>query len=96
MGWISGQFQEIGDQLGNPIAWSGETIAATDELYYAGHRPILVSVDVASGAILKAEIVESFSSQSWQQHLESLQASGIKFLKIISDEGNVMAGGRKL
>jgi hypothetical protein len=96
MGWISGQFQKIGDQLGNQIAWSGETIAATDELYYAGHRPILVSVDVASGAILKAEIVESFSSQSWQQHLESLQASGIKFLKIISDEGNVMAGGRKL
>jgi hypothetical protein len=96
IGWISGQLQEMGERLGNQIAWSGETIAATDELYYSGHRPILVSVDVASGAILKAEMVENFGSPSWQQHLESLQASGIKCLKIISDEGNVMAGGRKL
>ena len=96
IGWISGQLQALGERFGNQIAWSGETVAATDELYYAGHRPILVSVDVASGAILKAEIGENFSSQSWQQHLESLQASGIKFLKIISDEGNVMSGGRKL
>jgi hypothetical protein len=96
IGSISGSLQAIGERLGNQIAWAGETVAATDELYYAGHRPILVSVDVASGAILKAEIVENFSSQSWQQHLESLQASGIQFLKIISDEGNVMSGGRKL
>jgi hypothetical protein len=82
--------------LGNQIAWSGESVAATDELYFAGHRPILVTVDVASGAILKGEIVENFGSQSWHQHLESLQRSGIKFVKIISDEGNVMSGGRKL
>jgi hypothetical protein len=96
VGFISEKLHEIGAQLGNQIAWSGSTVAATDELYYAGHRPILVTVDVASGAILKAEIVEKFSSQSWQEHLESLQTSGIEFLKIISDEGNVMSGGRKL
>jgi hypothetical protein len=40
VGWISEQLQAIGTKLGNQIQWSGETVAATDELYYAGHRPI--------------------------------------------------------
>jgi hypothetical protein len=94
IGYISESLQRIGNQLGNEIAWSGQTVAATDELYFAGHQPILVTVDVASQAILKIELINDFSSSSWTNHLESLQKRGIQFLKIISDEGTVMAGGR--
>jgi hypothetical protein len=96
VGYISENLQRIGTQLGNQIAWSGSTVAATDELYFAGHSPILVTVDVVSQAILKIERIDLFSSSSWHHHVESLQKAGIQFLKIISDEGNVMAGGRRL
>jgi hypothetical protein len=96
LGYISETLQRIGTQLGSQIEWTGSSVAATDELYYCGHRPILMTVDVRSQAILKIELVSDFSSDSWKKHVESLQTSGIQFLKIISDEGNVMAGGRTL
>jgi hypothetical protein len=96
IGSISETLQRIGTQLGNQIAWSGPTVAATDELYYLGHRPILMTVDVRSQAILKIEIVGDFGSSCWHDHIESLQKSGLQFLKIISDGGNVMAGGRAM
>jgi hypothetical protein len=78
IGSISETLQRIGTQLGNPIAWSGPTVAATDELYYWGHRPILVTVDVRSQAILKIEIIEHFSSSCWHQHVESLQKTNMR------------------
>jgi hypothetical protein len=96
IGYISETLQRIGTRLGSQIEWTGSSVAATDELYYCGHRPILMTVDVRSQAILKVEIVSDFRSESWKRHVESLQTSGIQFLKIISDEGNVMAGGRSL
>jgi hypothetical protein len=96
IGYISEALQRIGTQLGTQISGSGSIVAATDELYFAGHHAILVTVDVVSQAILKIELIENFSSLSWRNHIESLQNAGIQFLKIISDEGNVMSGGRRL
>ena len=96
VGFISEQLQALGRKISPQLDWQGETVAATDELYYAGNHPILVTVDVASQAILKIEAVACVDSASWHTHLDALQSAGITFQKVISDEGSAMRGGRSL
>lgn len=69
-GFISETLHKIGESLGNLIVWEGRCVWASDELFFKGHQPILVTVDVASHAILSISKLTSLTKESWTAHFE--------------------------
>lgn len=90
VGFISQILNDIGSNLSATV----ETISnsqlyvylASDELY-SHCRPILISVEPISSAILKIDLAESRETSQWVTHFNELKAKGITIIKVISDEG---------
>jgi hypothetical protein len=70
-------------------------VYASDEIFYLGRRPILITAEVRSGAILQMEMLPCLSKEAWEGHWKRLREKGILPLKSISDEGCVMAAARE-
>jgi len=69
------------------IDWQGRAIFATDEIFYLGRHPILVTVDPLSGAILRMDVLDRLSKEAWQAHWQAL--------RLTSDEAWVMQAARE-
>jgi hypothetical protein len=95
VGYISQALQQIGTVLGNQIAWQGSCVFASDEVFVIGNKPILVTVDLYSGAILRLDLHASPTKVNWENHWTGLLDASITPLKVISDEGSALQGGRK-
>jgi hypothetical protein len=95
IGYISQSLQQIGTLLSNQIAWHGSCVFASDELFVIGNEPILVTVDLYSGAILRLDLHTSLTKVNWENHWMGLLDGGITPLKVISDEGSALQSGRK-
>lgn len=82
--------KELGGRLGKMVDWQGDVHQASDEIFMIGHQPILVTADPLSSAILRMEVLERLSKESWVYHWTSLADAGINCLGIVKDEGVAM------
>ncbi|RKY53634.1 MAG: hypothetical protein DRP93_06280 [Candidatus Neomarinimicrobiota bacterium] len=67
-------------------------VFASDEIY-SKKRPILVSVDPYSSAILRIELLDSCQAENWKKHFECLHDEGIKAIYLVSDDGVGLRAG---
>jgi hypothetical protein len=95
VGFISETLKKIGTILGNQIEWQGEVVCASDELFYSGHQPILITTEVNSSAILRIDILSDLTKEAWENHWQGLLEGGIKIAKILTDEGTVLQSARQ-
>ena len=94
-GFISQTLDRLGGSVGNLIEWQGSCVYGSDELFYQGHKPVLVTADVVSSAILSITQLDCLTKEAWQSHWQALEDRGIKPLKLITDEGSVMSSARQ-
>lgn len=95
VGFISQRLQGMGARLPNVVDWQGDAIFGSDELFILGRHPILITVDVVSGAILHIEKLAALTKEAWQQHWQRLLNKGIQPSLMLSDEGTVMRAARE-
>lgn len=86
-GWCSQTLTQLGNLVPNVVNWKGKVAFASDEIYYDGHSPILVSVDPESGAILSITKEFSLTKEAWEKHWQGLLDQGIIPTLLVRDEG---------
>jgi hypothetical protein len=93
IGYISQVLNEVGKSLDPVIgidkALTFAVVFASDEVF-AGQRPILITVDPVSSAILRMEIGQDRKQESWTAHWNSLLDAGVVPLLLTNDEGSGM------
>ena len=98
IGYISEVLQQIGKLLGNVVeVEKGLHVAvvfASDEMFSVG-RPLLITVDPVSSAILHLELGEDRSSLSWALHWQELIDRGLTPILVTGDEGTGMKKGKE-
>jgi len=91
VGSISQTLDFIGSNLPNTIQSienehsSIYVYLACDEIF-THSRPILISVDPISSAIMRIELAESRETHVWVEHFNSLKEKGVNIIKVVSDE----------
>ena len=97
-GFISRVLGLIGESL--PQSLSGcaglklMVVFASDEVF-ARRKPILVTVDPVSSAILGIELAAKRDSETWQKHWQRLAGEGIGGLYVVSDQGRGLVAARE-
>lgn len=94
VGYISQNLDDMGSRLSPVINWKGTCVFASDEIFYIEHKPILITVDIVSHAILKIQKLESLTKDAWIAHWQDLLDKGITPIKLISDEGVALQSAR--
>jgi len=93
VGTISQMLNEIGSNLSSTIETDTNAhlyiYLASDEIF-SRSRPILISVDPISSAIIKIQIAETRETSEWITHFNALKAKGINIIKVVSDEGTAL------
>ena len=93
IGYISQVLKEVGSNL-HPILEGVDNlniavVFASDEIFSSG-RPLLITVDPVSSALLQMELGEDRKSDSWQAHWQALLDAGFTPILLTNDEGNGM------
>lgn len=90
VGWISQTLGRIGANLSNTIDIGDGNVLyvylAADEVFSCS-RPILISADPISTAILRVELAESRKTEDWIAHFNELKKNGVEVILVVSDEG---------
>jgi len=95
VGWCSETLEKMGSLLDNTVDWQGQAVFASDEIYYIEHRPILVTVEPISGAILRIDLEPNLTKQGWERHWEGLRQQGITPLLLVRDEGHILKAAQE-
>jgi hypothetical protein len=97
-GKISHTLHEIGALLPNTLSSHGGEIQLvvflSDELFAKG-RPILVTVEPQSSALLCVELSDTRQWEDWQQHWECLEDNGYQAIYLVSDGGQALSKAQK-
>ena len=97
-GTVSEILQLVGEQLPNSLVNDGQTrklvIMACDELF-SHLRPILLTVEPVSTAILRIELADTREVQAWKQHWECIERNGYTAVYLVNDEGTGMSAAQK-
>ena len=96
VGSISQILTRIGKVL--PMTLSSQNnhslfLVFTSDEIFSKKRPILVSVDPCSSAILRIELVDSRQAEDWKKHFECLHDNGIEAIYLVSDDGAGLRAG---
>jgi len=96
VGYISQKLQEWGQVLESSlkVTSSHRLIANADEIYASG-KPILVSIDPVSMAILKIELATDCTADTWKKHWEGLEGDVFQLEGMVSDRGKGLTSGAK-
>lgn len=98
VGSLSHLLNEVGSHLSPTLEWNTDThlyiYLASDEVF-AYSRPVLISVDPVSSAIIKIQLAGSRQTSQWVEHFKQLKKNGVKIIKIISDEGISLCSASK-
>lgn len=94
-GWCSEQLQLAGSKLENMVDWQGNAVFASDEIYYAQNKPILVTVEPISGTILRIDKEPCLTKAGWERHWTALQQQGIEPILLVRDEGRALIAAQK-
>ncbi len=96
VGSISQHLKHVGESLNNVIDNTDSVtfaIFAADEIY-SKKRPILITCEPVSFAILHIKLCESCTSKAWEKEWAQLKANGVIPLYIVKDEGTEMSCAR--
>ena len=76
LGYLSQFLKECGHSLPSTLSFSEkkEVFYLSDEIF-AINEPILVTVDAKSTAILKIELADNRSAETWKKHFQNLENS---------------------
>lgn len=93
IGYISQVLKEIGNSL-SPVLEGFDhmklaVVFASDEVF-SSNRPLLITVDPISSAILRMELGKDRKSSSWEAHWDSLLKAGFIPVLLTNDEGTGM------
>lgn len=98
VGSISQLLKRFGSILPNTLVTANDEIRLvvflSDEVF-AQNRPILVTVDPISSAILKIELADSRKVDDWKNHWECIQKNGHIATYLVTDEGRGLCGAHK-
>jgi len=98
VGFISQTLNTIGSLLDNTITTNEKTIQlaiyASDEVF-SKTKPILITVDPVSSAILRIQLADSRNADQWKQHWEYIHENGFYAMYLVSDEGTGMKSAQK-
>jgi len=98
VGYISQSLSRIGALLPNTTKVEGEQeqriVFASDEIY-SKRRPILITVEPKSSAILKIELANDRSGERWSEHFKTIELNGYKASVMTSDGGLGLQFGKK-
>lgn len=99
IGYVSQVLKEIGTKLSPVIEEVSKlnlaVVFASDEVF-SSNRPLLITVDPVSSAILQMELGEDRKSESWQSHWQSLLDAGFVPILLTNDEGTGMKSAQKI
>ena len=96
VGSISQILTRIGKILPMTLSTENDTsllLVFTSDEIFSKKRPILVSVDPISSAILRIELVDSRRAEDWKNHFECLHDNGIEAIYLVSDDGTGLRAG---
>ena len=96
VGYISEVLTHTGEIIGNSLglATALTFVFASDEIFANG-RPILITVDPISLAILKIELADDRSAAAWQAHFDALKGENVQPLLLVKDEGTGLKAAQK-
>jgi len=98
VGTISQVLNYFGSTLPNTLKNDSEVtqfvIVAADEIF-SHQKPILISVDPISSAILRIESADSRKMEAWKKHWEVIEENGYIIIYLVNDEGSGMASAQK-
>ncbi len=69
-------------------------VFASDEIF-SGQKPILITVDPISSAILRIELSDSRKAEVWRNHWENIESNGYKAVYVVCDEASGLCSARK-
>ncbi len=95
-GYISERLKQYGEKL-SPTLHSEErryVFFLSDEIF-AGSRPILITVESKSMAILRIDLAEDRSADTWKAHWIEIQRHQFFTLGLVSDRGKGLTEGFK-
>ena len=87
-GLISQRLKKFGTGVPNTLNLGKPTVVfyLSDEIYACG-RPILVTIDPVSTAILKIELATNCKADTWKKHFQSIENNDIFSQGLASDRG---------
>ena len=93
-GTLSERFKVDGAQLPSTLTTEQPcyVVYLSDELF-ACHRPILITIEPTSTAILRIELAADRSAATWQQHFQQLHHHHYRSLALASDRGTGLVTG---
>lgn len=98
VGIISQTLTYFGNSLSNTLENDAGSIklvmVASDEIF-SHLKPILISVDPISSAILRIELADSRKIEVWKEHWECIQKNDYLITYLVNDEGKSMAAAQK-
>ena len=90
VGSISQTLAEIGGKIGTNLNIShidGFTFSIASDEVFAKQRPILITVDPISFLILKIELADNRTEETWVAHFQDIKNQNIDLSQITKDEG---------
>jgi hypothetical protein len=98
VGSVSQTLSKIGELLPNTLKNKGNEVSllvfAGDEIFCHA-KPILITVDPVSSAILRIELSDQRTAEKWGNHFSAIQTNGFKAIALVSDEGNGLRAAQK-
>jgi hypothetical protein len=97
VGYISQSLDYIGSLLPNTLHSEDciqLVIYASDEIF-SHTRPILLTVDPVSSAILRIELSDTRSAEVWKEHWTCLMNNGYYSIYLVKDQGTAMQCARE-
>ncbi len=93
-GYISERLKYYGKKLSDTLQGEAAQFLfyLSDEIF-AGSKPILITVDANSTAILRIEIAENRRSESWKNHWIEIEKNYFYTLGLVSDRGKGLREG---
>jgi hypothetical protein len=98
VGSISQVLQDIGSLLPNTFTTNNKhvklAVFASDELF-SKSKPILITVDPISSAILRIELSDTRNVEDWKRHWKCLSDNGYIAIYLTTDEGTSLCTAQK-
>jgi hypothetical protein len=98
VGFISQYLHQVGSLLSSTLSVDHGKIQLavylSDEIF-SKNKPILVTVDPASSAILKIQLSNTRKAKDWEEHWQCLEENGYFALYLVCDEGSGLCKAHK-
>lgn len=96
VGHISQRLKEYGQRLSNTVSTDSiEFVLYLSDELFANSQPILITIEPRSMAILRLELAQDRSSDSWKRHWHAIEENQYYTLGLVSDRAKGLVEGFK-